>query len=85
MYTWFSRVLRETHMLSVMWYPCKHALFYLVDHSNLILYIMVGKIIILLFIKIKILLCFLCLLTKICYMILLEPVMQDKSKTRVKI
>src|SRR3954470_15227757 len=23
-------------MLIVMWYPCKHALFYLVDHGNLI-------------------------------------------------
>src|SRR3954466_8806785 len=41
-------------MLIVMWYPCKHALFYLVNHGNLIemLYTMVGPISLLLFISI---------------------------------
>src|SRR3954464_9364695 len=45
-------------MSIVMWYPCKHALFYLVDHGNLIgmLYTMVGQISLLLFIWTKILL-----------------------------
>src|SRR3954467_11151167 len=54
-------------MLIVMWYPCKHALFYLVDHGNLIgmLYTMVGQISLLWFIRIKLLLYFLCLLNKL--------------------
>src|ERR1041384_1575049 len=49
-------LLRILIMLIVMWYPCKHALFYLVDHGNLIgmLCTMVGQISLLCFIRIKI-------------------------------
>src|SRR3954469_3835979 len=60
----FVCILVSLHMLImliVMWYPCKHVPYYLVDHGNLIkiLYTMVETISILSFIRTKILLCFL--------------------------
>src|SRR5215216_1568510 len=60
----FVCILVSLHMLIlliVMWYPCKHVPYYLVDHGNLIKirYTMVETITILLFIRINILLCFL--------------------------
>src|SRR3990170_5779522 len=54
----FVCILVSLHMLILlimMWYPCKHIPFYLVDHGNLIkiMYTMVETISILLFITIN--------------------------------